>query len=292
MDACLHRPLGQPLPIHPSISLRTPPHPPPLPYSGADRFKWEDVKEVGDYRDYYLGHSVAAPQGRWQKGKDLFWYNKAGKRATPEEAAEQRKLELAEIRRRDEDMINAALGLAPKQHAVVETKLEPNELKALLAKGVSERDGLDAERVEGLGAAPAPRHEHIPKGLSMVEREIERMKTAQAEGTVFQYDDDVVHLNQDHAEHDDHNQDSSDERKRKDKKKKHRKKEEKKRKKEEKRERKKEKARATDEAPSSRRRSRSDSPDDRKKRRRTGSASRSRSRDRGRDRDYSRERRR
>jgi hypothetical protein len=31
-------------------------------------FKWDDVK-VDKYRENYLGHSVKAPVGRWQKGK-------------------------------------------------------------------------------------------------------------------------------------------------------------------------------------------------------------------------------
>lgn len=58
---------------------------------------------------------------------------------------------------------------------MVESQLEPAEVKALLARGASERDRLDVERVEGLGAAPAPRHEHLPKGKTLVERELERM---------------------------------------------------------------------------------------------------------------------
>lgn len=58
---------------------------------------------------------------------------------------------------------------------MVETQLEAAEIKALLARGASERDRLDVERVEGLGAAPAPRHEHLPKGKTLVERELERM---------------------------------------------------------------------------------------------------------------------
>ena len=42
---------------------------------GKDQFNWEDVKGDKD-REYYLGHSVKASVGRWQRGKDILWYTR------------------------------------------------------------------------------------------------------------------------------------------------------------------------------------------------------------------------
>ena len=40
---------------------------------GRDQFNWESVKSDKD-REFYLGHSVKATTGRWQKGETLVNY--------------------------------------------------------------------------------------------------------------------------------------------------------------------------------------------------------------------------
>ncbi|EQC41219.1 hypothetical protein SDRG_01194 [Saprolegnia diclina VS20] len=113
---------------------------------GQDQFKWDDVKN-DKYRENYLGHSLQAPVGRWAKGKDLTWYAK-----TKAEQSAALADEIALARQRDEDLMNEALGIAPKQRRQV-GGLDANEMKELLRRGVTERGDADAERVQGVGAA-------------------------------------------------------------------------------------------------------------------------------------------
>ncbi|KAI1001903.1 hypothetical protein K3495_g6300, partial [Podosphaera aphanis] len=86
---------------------------------GGVNFSWSDVT-TSQHRENYLGHSVMAPVGRWQKGKDLTWYAKAdNSNAIPGETEEERRIrerkeEIRKIKDAEEDALARALGLPVK----------------------------------------------------------------------------------------------------------------------------------------------------------------------------------
>lgn len=110
---------------------------------GAGEFKWSDVKADKD-RENYLGHSINAPQGRWQNSKDIHWYSRNKSALTDEEALKRQKArELREIKMREENELSIALGYGPVH--------DPDKI------------GLEEEEEE-------------PKGAEKTEREIELEK--------------------------------------------------------------------------------------------------------------------
>lgn len=98
---------------------------PPRPGArgGRDQFSWEQVKTDKD-RDYWLGHSVMAPVGRWQKGKDLLWYTK-GK--TGQESGDALAAERAAIKAQEKQAMEevCASGVRPAYGSAFVLQLVP-----------------------------------------------------------------------------------------------------------------------------------------------------------------------
>jgi hypothetical protein len=70
---------------------------------GQAEFKWSDVSQDKD-REHYLGHSINAPTGRWQKNKDVHWYNREKKQTD-----EEKQLEIAKIKEAEREAMSVAL---------------------------------------------------------------------------------------------------------------------------------------------------------------------------------------
>ncbi|KAG5059484.1 hypothetical protein JHK87_000513 [Glycine soja] len=126
---------------------------------GRDQFTWEDVK-VDKHRENYLGHSIKAPVGRWQKGKDLFWYTRDKKSQNAE--MEAAKEEIKRIKEEEEQAMREALGLAPKcSNHPQGNRLDKHEFSELVKRGSTAEDlgagHAEAARVQGLGFAREPR---------------------------------------------------------------------------------------------------------------------------------------
>ncbi|KAK9917430.1 hypothetical protein WJX75_004300 [Coccomyxa subellipsoidea] len=119
---------------------------------GADQFSWDNVKADKD-REYYLGHSVKALTGRWQKGKDVYWYTREKGDAGDSAAA----AELLAVKQREEELMAEALGIKPKVvRAPKQPQLDQREMAQLMSKdaeegGDEEARDREAERIKGLG---------------------------------------------------------------------------------------------------------------------------------------------
>ncbi|KAG6015486.1 hypothetical protein E4U43_005219 [Claviceps pusilla] len=128
---------------------------------GGVNFSWDEVA-TSAHRENYLGHSLKAPVGRWQKGKDLNWYAKSSDESATqadetdeERQARQRKEELRRIKEAEEDAIARALGLPPPvrttsgANAVEVERTKQRDVGGILSGGTTGGERAQRSRKEG-----------------------------------------------------------------------------------------------------------------------------------------------
>ncbi|KAF8928544.1 hypothetical protein BGZ47_001538 [Haplosporangium gracile] len=122
---------------------------------GQDQFKWEDVKE-DKHRENYLGNSLLAPVGRWQKGRDLTWYAKDNSGSSDADGQLAKKqAEIQSIKDAEAEAMAEALGYKTKRKK--ETNVSEKELSSAISKtkaGIPDEhdDSIkESSSVQGLG---------------------------------------------------------------------------------------------------------------------------------------------
>jgi len=118
---------------------------------GRDQFSWETIKS-DKYRQNYLGHSLMAPIGKWQEGKDLIWYTKEKHNHDDKAVCDKQQglqQEIAMVRQKEAELLNVQVKPASSTVNTLK-KLELSSLKKQekIKKQTTRHGVTDTERKE------------------------------------------------------------------------------------------------------------------------------------------------
>ena len=118
---------------------------------GKDQFSWDQVKTDKD-RECYLGHSLMAPVGRWQEGKDLTWYAKEGNGSSDNKVNK----EFMKAKELEEEALMAALGYKvvkkdPTTTTATDSKMTKSPTSSSLDASMNKSDDSPKKRKKSYG---------------------------------------------------------------------------------------------------------------------------------------------
>ncbi|CAE6437484.1 unnamed protein product [Rhizoctonia solani] len=139
---------------------------------GQAEFKWSDVSADKD-RENYLGHSINAPTGRWQKNKDVHWYNRDLKSTSDERAEEIKKIKEAEA-----EAMAIALGYKPAPKPGASTTGGPatgaNAAPVTGANATS--SSAEAQPASGVGHGASDKEKIIEEEIEKARKALEKQE--------------------------------------------------------------------------------------------------------------------